>query len=51
MVIELSLRPHGAHSALGMSAVLARAAATTHEILDCNSSLEAGQLAFSPQDL
>ena len=47
--------PQGAHSALGMSAVLARAAASTHEILDShrhNSSLEAGQMAFSfPQDL
>ena len=47
--------PQGAHSALGMSAVLARAAASTHEILDShrhNSSLEAGQMAFFfPQDL
>ena len=50
----LRVFPQGAHSALGMSAVLARAAVSTYEILDShrhNSSLEAGQLAFSPQDL
>ena len=42
--------PQGAHSALGMSAVLAHAAASTHAILDShrhNSSLEAGQMGFS----